>query len=254
MISNPNTKVVIDQSNLTGSGNAALLQSVATVYINQREFRVYAPSAAKGKAIDWLPQFKIRRTGGYFENEEQQDEYKELARHLVKEALEEQSQNQVTADGTHPDGIHCSAQICKQGHIQHRDGMPFDPKAHCTKCGASCVHECQYCKEPIRGSRIYQDPRAYALPLFCHGCGRAYPWMEDKLQTARRLLDHDDKLSYEEREELWNDLQYVMSDPKADLVPAKKKLIEINLAKAGAVLKDVFTDIVAKTSAEIIKG
>ncbi len=78
--------------------------------------------------------------------------------------------------------------------------------------------------------------------------------MEDKLQTARRLLDHDDKLSYEEREELWNDLQYVMSDPKADLVPAKKKLIEINLAKAGAVLKDVFTDIVAKTSAEIIKG
>ena len=77
--------------------------------------------------------------------------------------------------------------------------------------------------------------------------------MEDKLQTARRLLNNDDKLSYEEREELWSDLQYVMSDPKADLVPAKKKLIEINLGKAGAVVREVFTDIVAKTTAEMLK-
>jgi hypothetical protein len=44
-----------------------------------------------------------------------------------------------------------------------------------------------------------------------------------------------------------------MSDPKAGLVPAKKKLIEINLGRAGAVVNDVFTDIVAKTTAEMLE-
>jgi hypothetical protein len=78
--------------------------------------------------------------------------------------------------------------------------------------------------------------------------------MEELLQTARRLLDHDDKLSYEERVELWDDLQYVMSDPKADLVPAKKKLIQINLAKAGEMVRETFVEIIAKTTAEIFKG
>jgi hypothetical protein len=78
--------------------------------------------------------------------------------------------------------------------------------------------------------------------------------MEDKLQTARRLLAKDDKLTYEDREELWSDLQYVMSNPKADLVPAKKKLIEINIGKAGTLVKELFTDIVAKTTAEVLKS
>jgi hypothetical protein len=78
--------------------------------------------------------------------------------------------------------------------------------------------------------------------------------MEDRLQTARRLLYHDDKLSYEEREELWDDLQYVMSDPKADLVPAKKKLIQINLAKAGEAVRETIIELIAKTTAEFLKG
>jgi hypothetical protein len=69
-------------------------------------------------------------------------------------------------------------------------------------------------------------------PPFCHNCGKPYPWMEDRLQTAKELLYHDDKLSLEEREKLWGLLRYVMSDPKSDLAPAKKKLFEIGIAKA----------------------
>jgi hypothetical protein len=56
------------------------------------------------------------------------------------------------------------------------------------------------------------------------------------------------------REELWDDLQYVMSDPKADLVPAKRKLIQINLAKAGEVVRESIIEIVAKTTAELLRG
>jgi hypothetical protein len=253
MTSSPNITVAIIQSVLRGTGISTLLQEIATVHINDREFRVYAPSTAAGKAINWAPHFTVRRQGGSFSEEDVQDDHKAWAIKAVKEALENEARDRSLADGMHPDGIHCSAQICRQGHVQHCDGMPFEVDAHCTKCGSSCIHACTYCEEPVRGPGAYADTRHYVLPNYCHSCGRAYPWMENKLQTARRLLNNDDKLSYEEREELWNDLQYVMSDPKADLVPAKTKLIEINLGKAGAMVRDVITDIIAKTAAEMLK-
>ena len=253
MIGSPKISVVIIQNVLRGSEASTLLQEVARVHINDTEFRVYAPPIATGKAVDWAPNFTARGMGGYFAEEDLQDEDKAWVIKAVKEALESEDRTKSLADGMHPDGIHCGAQICRKGHIQHNDGMPFEIGAHCTKCGSSCIHECTYCREPIRGASAHSDTRVYVLPNFCQGCGRAYPWMEDKLQTARRLLNKDDKLSYEEREELWDDLQYVMSDPKADLAPAKKKLIEINLDKAGKMLREVVTDIVAKTTAEMLK-
>lgn len=253
MVRNPSTKVVLIQSVLRGS-TPPLLQEVAAVHIDEKEFRVYAPPTATGKAIDWAPHFSVRRQGSYFDGEERADEYKAWALRLAKEAIENEVRDRSRADGTHPDGIHCSAQVCRKGHIQHCDGMPFDSDTYCTKCGASCIHECPACAEPIRGSQQYQDTRSYLLPLFCHRCGRPYPWMEDRLQTARRLLDHAAQLSDEEREEVWGDLQYVMSDPKADLVLAKRKLIQINLAKASEFVRDGIVDIIARTMAEVIKG
>jgi len=44
-----------------------------------------------------------------------------------------------------------------------------------------------------------------------------------------------------------------MSDPKSDLVPAKKKLIEISLAKAAAATQDFVTTLLAKYAAEMSK-
>ncbi len=157
-------------------------------------------------------------------------------------------------EGEHPDGIHCCAQICTRGHVQHCDGMPFRVNAHCKKCGAACIDACSKCKEPIHGSEIYSSAASYVRPDFCHGCGQPYPWMEDRLTTARELLYHDDKLSLEDRNALWDDLQFVMSDPKADLVPAKRKLIEIKLTKAGGYVREALLDLMAKTASEFLKG
>jgi hypothetical protein len=44
-----------------------------------------------------------------------------------------------------------------------------------------------------------------------------------------------------------------MSDPKSDLVPAKRKLIDINLVKAAAATREFLTDLVAKYLAEMSK-
>src|ERR1017187_8874669 len=116
MASEPNTKVVLIQSVLRGSNMPTLPQEVATVHINERWFRVCAPPAATGKAVEWVPHFSVKRQGGYFDGEERADEYKAWALRLVKEELENEARNKSFADGTHPDGIHCSAQICRKGH------------------------------------------------------------------------------------------------------------------------------------------
>jgi len=77
--------------------------------------------------------------------------------------------------------------------------------------------------------------------------------MEDRLQTARELLYHDDKLTEDDREELWPLLKDVMSNPKDDLTPARRKLIDIKLGKAGQVTREIITDLIAKTIVEIVK-
>ena len=76
----------------------------------------------------------------------------------------------------------------------------------------------------------------------------------DRLSTAKELLDHDDKLSLEDREKLWGLLQYVMSDPKSDMVPAKRKLFEIGLGKALPATREFFLDFMAKYLAEMTKS
>jgi hypothetical protein len=77
--------------------------------------------------------------------------------------------------------------------------------------------------------------------------------MEDALSTARELLNHNDKLTQDDRNELADLLQYVMSDPKAPLVPAKRRLLEIKLGKAKEYTKEVILDYLAKVTAEMLK-
>ncbi len=77
--------------------------------------------------------------------------------------------------------------------------------------------------------------------------------MEDRLTTARQLLDNDDKLTLEEREELWDLLRFVMSSPKADLTPAKRKLIDIKLGKAATYTKELVIEFLVKYAAEMSK-
>lgn len=253
MADNPETKVVLKQTVLNGSNQPDMLQRVATVYINGKEYRVSAPPEAKGDALDWVPHFTVRQLVGPDAEVEMHDAFGGLALKAVKEELERLKRDANRAAGMHPDGIHCDAQICLKGHVLHCDGMPFDSKAHCTKCGSACIDECPHCKEPIRGGQKYRAVD-YSRPQYCHGCGHPYPWMEDRLQTARELLYHDDKLTMDDRIKLWNDLQYVMSDPKADLVPSKKKLIEIRLGKATEYVREIILDLIAKTTAEVLKG
>jgi hypothetical protein len=241
-------KVIVEQRRLRDSGDNNGMQRIALVYLGTREHRVYAPPRATGDPVEWRSQLVVHVSSGYDEVSLPEPHRS----HIIDALFSALEQNKIKAARAEADALYCVAQICMQGDVQSSDGKPFDPSGHCTKCGSECIDNCLSCKAPIRG-RMKFSAAAYDCPSFCHGCGKPYPWMDDKLRTAKDLLFHDDKLTYEERKELWDLLKYVMSNPKADLAPAKSKLISIKIQKAAGPIKDFITDILAKYAAEMSK-
>jgi hypothetical protein len=249
---NKGPKVVINQKVLYGSDRDEPLQRVATVYDGNIEYRVLAPSRAEGPTLEWITHLTVRKPADVNTEEEVEDARRAFVLKILEKELMRQGRDANRAEGMNPDGQHCDAQICLKGHVLHCDGMPFDSKAYCTRCGARCIDECPECQEPIRGMGAYQAT-PYSLPQFCHKCGHAYPWMEERLRTVRELLNQDRKLSPEDRDSLLEDLRYVVSDPKAELVPAKRKLIELRLANAPSFIREFILDLAAKVIVESAK-
>jgi len=222
-------------------------QRIALVYSGTQEYRVYAPARASGEIAEWASQLAVHVNSGYGEVA-----WPEPQRSQILDAVfAELERSKVKAARAEADALYSEAQICMQGDVQSSDGLPFDPKAHCPRCGSECIHKCPSCEALIRGQM--HASTSYEFPNFCHRCGKPYPWMDDKLKTAKDLMFHDNKLTFEEKKELWDLLRYVMSNPKAELAPAKSKLLSINIQKATEPIKDFVTDVIAKYAAEMSK-
>lgn len=108
-------KVVVEQRMLPGSNHPSALQRVATVYIDGKEYRVLAPGAARGDALEWVRHFSVRRPAndGYGGEYELSPSDATFIVKVVKEELENQN------PGVHPDRTHCAAQICLKGDVLH---------------------------------------------------------------------------------------------------------------------------------------
>lgn len=87
MTENLNTKVVIEERFLYGSNDPDLLQRVATVYINNKEYRVYSPPEARGDALEWLPHLTVRQLADANSEVEIRDAFSALALRALKEEL-----------------------------------------------------------------------------------------------------------------------------------------------------------------------
>ena len=249
------TKVVIENAVLRGSQQEQFWQKVATVYLDGgEEFNVVAPPKAIGDALEWLKQFQVRSLTAHGYNPVTDGRSHSIIQQAQAELEKRKFDSEIWRSGTNPDGRYVAAQICLRGHVLNVNGTDFERGEHCPKCGEASIDACQHCKVAIRGGEIYASTTDYKLPYFCHKCGRPYPWMADRLSTAKELLDHDDKLSLEDREKLWGLLQYVMSDPKSDMVPAKRKLFDIGLGKALPATREFFLDFMAKYLAEMTKS
>jgi hypothetical protein len=252
MHDNVEIKVVLKQTFLHGS---EFLQRVATVYINRDELRVYAPPEAKGESNAWTSHFTVHRLVDLNSEEDVGGAVGALAIRVVKEKLEKQKSRESKVQGVHPDGLHCDAQICLNGHVQHCDGMPFNSKTHCTQCGAAWIDECPHCLEPIRGVQLYQPAIGYVRPGFCHGCGHAYPWTEAAMEKVSQLID-ESELNDTEKQEAKTDLDSILKNKPGAESAAHRT--HGRIVKMGGLLYAAYVDyvvpLVAETVAKVIKG
>jgi hypothetical protein len=245
-------KVVIQNAVLRGSHDDRLLQRVATTYFDGREYRVFAPSKATGNPVEWIEHLQVRQQSEDGQGENIITDGRKNV--IISKVMEELEKHDLDADiwrNVNSSGRYCAAQICLRGHVHSIDGADYKQDERCPQCGEPCIDRCPTCKAPIRGALVYS--KDYTLAFYCYKCGHQYPWMEDRLGTAKELLNHDDKLTLDEREKLWGLLQYVMSDPKSDLVPAKKKLIQLALGNALPATRDFMLEFMAKYAAEMSK-
>jgi hypothetical protein len=236
------------------------------VVIKKRDLHVAMPDTVPekvpaahidGDALEWRGHFRVRQPNPESIGSEiaAEGSCRVLAVKLLKEELEEMRRHAQRPVISTAEGLYCDAQICLQGHVRSSEGY-FERGERCTKCGSAYIDQCQYCRAPIRGRLAHFPMQPYDLPFFCHApeCGLPYPWIEDKLETARELLHDIENLSRDERDELWDLLTSVMSDPKSDWAPAKMKLIAIKLAKVSKASREVLLDFTAKVAAEVMKS
>lgn len=122
-----------------------------------------------------------------------------------------------------------NAQICEKGHIISSDIVkyPTEKKSYCPKCGASTIAQCPHCQAliqgdyyveevafstcgsfeyddsmPLKSHTSYKKIRSVEIPSYCNNCGMPFPWTEDLLNAADKIIELSDELSNEQREQL----------------------------------------------------
>jgi len=75
------------------------------------------------------------------------------------------------------------ARICLKGHLITVSLKNFpDAENFCKKCGAKGIDNCINCNAEIEGVSSYFF--GYTIPLFCHSCGKPYPWADKMTEVT----------------------------------------------------------------------
>lgn len=152
-----------------------------------------------------------------------------------------------------------SAQICLNGHLinMRYKGSPARNQDFCKDCGTATVHACEHCNVEIRGaynvSGIADLTGHYDIPSFCHSCGKAYPWTQQKLDAMREMTDELDELTDEEKDKLKQSLDDIIAEtPKTEVAILRFKKILTKLGKDSyegirSILVDVTSEAIRKS-------
>ncbi len=150
------------------------------------------------------------------------------------------------------------AQICVNGHIINDTFLnhPEHNAKFCTRCGEPTITNCPSCKIEIQGD-YYSESIGYynsfTLPLFCHECGKPYPWTEKKIKAAQELAQELD-ISSEEKFILTETIPEIVSDSPKTIVAATKfkKIISKVGTQFRSAFRDILVDLVSETAKKMI--
>ena len=100
----------------------------------------------------------------------------------------------------------------------------------------------------MRGVRSFAG---YAVPAYCHGCGKPYPWTDASIRAAKELADELSELTIDEREQLKKSVDDIVADTPQTVLAATrfKRLAE----KAGKGALDTFKSVLIAVLSEEAK-
>lgn len=150
------------------------------------------------------------------------------------------------------------AQICVNGHVVNSYSVkyPEHNSNFCNKCGAKTINKCTKCGADIQGT-YHMDNMVnfdeFLAPSYCTNCGKAYPWIEEKLKALDDIIGLMDELSENEKEDFKESARNLTSDnPKTGLSILKIKKFS---KKAGQEMWGLAKDLIVQISTEAaLKG
>jgi hypothetical protein len=157
------------------------------------------------------------------------------------------------------------AQICLNGHVVNIFATkdPAHNRKFCPDCGERTVLECPSCRVHIKGYYYVGGDswltgerdklnRSHRVPQYCHNCGKAYPWTENRIQTAIQIFAEFGGLDDEEKKTIEDDIRNIARDvPQGELSAMRIKKI---WQKYGKIAYNVIMEFASKTAAEILKN
>lgn len=156
-------------------------------------------------------------------------------------------------------GFYQTAQICNNGHVitsnisAREELSPF-----CPKCGTQTITKCPHCQAFIRGE--YEVPGVFCLrstfitPSYCHACGNPYPWTEGVFNSISELLDLQDQLTMEEKEQFMSYLPIIFSEtPQSEVTSLKLRILWNKLpSEIGALTKNILIEVISESIKKIL--
>ena len=159
-------------------------------------------------------------------------------------------------------GTYQVAQVCPNGHVATTaaDQHPELREAFCSQCGEATITQCPKCSASIRGGYyvegVFGFGGDYQPPAFCHNCGNAFPWTEQKIASAVELVEVDAELPAEELEQFRADLAELTKDsPKTQVASLrfKKVMTKVGASVASGV-RDIVVDVLSEAAKKAIWG
>lgn len=150
-----------------------------------------------------------------------------------------------------------TAQICLNGHVINSRIDTYDEiqEEFCDECGKETITKCQKCKNEIPGrllvSRVMQ---VYEPPKYCRKCGSAFPWTESKILALREIIDSEDKLNDDEKENLKESIYDMIKEtPKTQASSLKFKVLLSKFSKEStAIVRAIIVNLVTETAKKIL--
>ena len=153
-------------------------------------------------------------------------------------------------------GYYHIAQVCLNGHMinDSYDTHPELNQIFCSKCGSEAIAKCPNCGSNIHGD--YEVPGVSwaggteSPDAYCYNCGKPYPWTEKAINCARALIEEDDQLKPDEKQQFSDtlpDLIVQSPTPNTQLSAVRfKRLIAKAAVSTGDAIKSIIVDIASE--------